>query len=75
LTLDALSSNSSGMKKQKKYQRTFNTVEVVTAFPGREGEAAEDGLFDDCPHCQELRRLQKSGIVKALEEWEARQEN
>ena len=38
--------------------------EIVTPFPGKEHEAAEDGLFDDCPICQDMRRRMKEGELE-----------
>ncbi len=45
------------MKKQKNVSSQLYEIIV----PLNEAVAAEDGLFDDCPICQELRRQAAQG--------------
>lgn len=57
--------------KTKKSQS--KTVDVIVPFPGREWEAGEDGLFDDCPICQDLRRMKNEGLVEEVDFGEPRE--
>jgi hypothetical protein len=54
------------MKKKRESKKQL--VEVVVPFGRGFDDMAADGLFDDCPHCQELRRLMALGEVEVVEE-------
>ncbi len=54
------------MKKNKR-SKNRNMFEVVVPFPGKESEAADDGLFDDCPICQELRKQKEAGQIEMFD--------
>lgn len=50
--------------KRTKFFNKDGYYETVTAFEGVIPET--DGLFDDCPHCQMLRKQIEDGIASPL---------
>jgi len=54
--------------KTKKQNQTDELVHVVIPIPGKEFEAADDGLYDDCPVCQDLRKNKSKVIIEDIDE-------
>ena len=61
----SITNGGCNMKKNKKKEKRI-TVERVVPFGSGAFEVAEDGLFDDCPLCQELRKSMKAGTVTRM---------
>lgn len=56
--------------KKQNYMGASNLIEVIFPFPGKESLADADGLFDDCPLCQDLKKRIQSGEVEGgVEVW------
>ena len=58
------------MKTNRKFKKG-ELFEVVTPF-GPSGDLGVDGLFDDCPLCQELKRNLEAGAIEEV--WDEREE-
>lgn len=57
--------------KTKTFQRKENTYEVIVPFGG--ADAPDDGLFDDCPICQQLKKDLEEGKLEAVEDEDERE--
>ena len=50
--------------KTDKQDKNRNLYEVIVPFGTGHNDMAEDGLFDDCPLCQQMRKDIEAGIVR-----------